>query len=83
MTTCKNALTAYLIVLICAVASFGQAPPEIKAKLDAKIKQLASLSTDPEIVNAVKTHNATPASDQPVLRPGGAPSATPLPLVLC
>jgi hypothetical protein len=58
----KNALTSYLIVLICAVAGFGQAPPEIKAKLDAKIKQLGSLSTDPEIVNAVKAHNATPGS---------------------
>jgi len=60
--TCKNALTAYLIVLICAVAGFGQAPPEIKVKLDAKIKQLASFGTDPEIVNAVKAHNATPAT---------------------
>jgi len=59
--TCKNALTACLIVLICAVAGVGQAPPEIKAKLDAKIKQLASLASDPEVVNAVKAHNATPA----------------------
>jgi hypothetical protein len=62
ITTCKNALTAYLIVLICTVAGFGQAPPEIKAKLDAKIKQLASLGTDPEVVNAVKAHNAAPAT---------------------
>ncbi len=59
---CKNALTASLIVLICAVAGFGQTPPEIKATLDDKIKQLAPLSTDPEIVNAVKAHNATPAT---------------------
>jgi len=62
ITICKNTLTAYLIVLICAVAGFAQAPPDIKAKLDAKIKQLALLSTDPEIVNAVKAHNATPAT---------------------
>ena len=59
---CKNVHTACLIVLICAVAGFGQAPLEIKAKLDAKIKQLASLSTDPDIVNATKAHNATPAT---------------------
>ncbi len=60
--TCKNSLAGCLIVLICAVAGFGQAPPEIQAKLDAKIKQLASLSTDPELVNAAKVHNATPAT---------------------
>jgi hypothetical protein len=62
MTACKKALTAHLIVIMCAIAGWGQAPPEIKAKLDAKIKQLTALSTDPEIVNAVKAHNATPAS---------------------
>jgi len=62
ITTWKNAFTACLIVLICAVAGFGQAPPEIKARLDAEIKRLASLSADPEIVTAVKAHNATPAS---------------------
>lgn len=50
------------IVLICTAAALAQAPPEIKAKLYAEIKQLASLSTDPEIVNAVKAHNAAPAS---------------------
>ncbi len=62
MTTWKNALTVGLMVLICGVASVGQAPPEIKAKLDIKIKQLAALSTDPEVVKAVKAHNATPES---------------------
>jgi len=58
----KDALTACLIFLSCTVAGFGQAPPEIKAKLDVEIKHLASLSTDPEIVNGVKAHNATAAS---------------------
>jgi hypothetical protein len=43
----KNALSTCVIVLICAGASFGQAPPEIKTKLDAEIQQLQSLSTDP------------------------------------
>ncbi len=62
MTSYRNALSASLILLISSVAGFGQAPPEIKAKLDVEIRQLASLSTDAEIVNAVKVHNATPAS---------------------
>src|SRR5579863_4373331 len=64
MTTYKNPLAACLITLICAVAGFGQAPPDIKAKLDVKIKQLVSISTDPEVVNAVKAHNAAPASPE-------------------
>lgn len=61
MTTCKNALTGSWMVSICVIASLGQAPPEIKAKLDAKIKQLAVFSTDSEIVKEVKAHEATPA----------------------
>jgi hypothetical protein len=64
MTSWKNTFTSCLTVLICAVASFSQAPPEIKSKLDAKIKQLSSFSTDPEIVNAVKAHNATPPAGE-------------------
>jgi hypothetical protein len=62
ITTCKKALSASLIVLICAVTGLGQAPAEIRTKLDVKIKQLAGFSSDPEIVNAVKAHNATPAT---------------------
>jgi hypothetical protein len=57
MTT-RMGVLAGLMVSICALGSFGQAPPEIKAKLDAKIKQLAAFSTDPEIVKEVKAHNA-------------------------
>jgi hypothetical protein len=62
MTTSKKALAPCLLILISVSASLGQAPPEIKAKLDAKIKQLAAFSTDPEIVKEVKAHNAAPAS---------------------
>lgn len=58
----KHLLTGSLIFLACAASGFGQAPAEIKAKVDAEIKHLAPLSTDPEIVNAVKSHNATAAS---------------------
>lgn len=62
--THNRALTASLFLLISALTTSAQAPPEIKAKLDAKIKQLSSFTTDPEIVNAVKAHNSTPASGE-------------------
>jgi hypothetical protein len=62
MTAWKNAFTPCLMILICVSAGLGQAPPEIKVKLDAKIKQLAAFSTDSEIVKEVKAHNAAPAS---------------------
>jgi len=62
----KNTTAAFVIILICVLAIFAQAPPAIKAKLDDKIKELATLSTDPEIVNPVKAHNATPASGEEV-----------------
>ncbi len=62
-TKYRNILPA-MIVFICAVAGLGQAPPEIKAKLDAEIQALTPLSTDAEIVNAVKAHNAaTPSAE--------------------
>lgn len=52
------------MVVICILTSVGQAPPEIKAKLDAKIQTLTPLSTDSEIVNAVKAYNAaTPSAE--------------------
>jgi len=57
----KNALSTCVILLVCGPTSFGQAPPEIKGKLDAEIKQLQSLSTDPQVVSAVKAHNSAPA----------------------
>jgi hypothetical protein len=60
----KQTLITTLTVLLCSFAAVGQAPPEIKAKLDGKIRQLRALSTDPEIVNAVKAHNATPATGE-------------------
>lgn len=50
------------LLSVCGVAALAQAPPEIKAKLDLKIKQLSRYSTDPQVVNAVKAHNATPPS---------------------
>ena len=64
MIPLNKIVAALALVALCSVAGVGQAPPEIKARLDAKIRQLASLSADPEIVSAVKAHNATPASGE-------------------
>jgi hypothetical protein len=62
-TSCKNAICVVVLIL-CATVAFSQAPPEIQAKLDAKIKQLTSLGADPEVVKAVKAHNAAaPSAD--------------------
>lgn len=59
----KAALTAALAILV-STAGFSQAPPELKAKFDAKVKQLQSFSTDPQVVSAVKAYNATPPSPE-------------------
>ncbi len=41
-----------------AVAGFAQSmTAELKAKVDAKVRQLQGLSTDPTVVAAVKAHN--------------------------
>ena len=51
-----------LAFLISAAACFAQAPPELQAKLSAEIKQLQLFSADPQVINAVRTYNATPPS---------------------
>jgi hypothetical protein len=57
-TSTKQWTTAFLVAVLLAVTGFSQSPPpEIKASLDIKIKQLQSWSTDPAIVAAVKAHN--------------------------
>jgi hypothetical protein len=57
---CKAVLTA--AVIFFSSFSFSQAPPELKAKFDAKVKELQRLSSDAEVVSAVKTYNSTPPS---------------------
>jgi hypothetical protein len=49
-----------LVGLGFAVLSLAQAPPDLQLKLNAKVKQLENLSTDPAIVGAVKEYNANP-----------------------
>ena len=66
--------TAALSALFLAANGFGQSlPPEIKANLDNKIKQLQAWSADPAIVAAVKAHNSNmPAADKAMTNEGWA-----------
>jgi hypothetical protein len=67
MDSSKNPwVAAAIAALVFAGTGFGQAlTPEVKARVDGKIKQLQPWSTDPAIVAAVKAHNASmPAEDK-------------------
>jgi hypothetical protein len=64
-TTAKSIMKMATVLLVAATASFAQAPPELQAKLNAKIKQLEGFSTDSQVVGAVKTYNSTaPSAEQ-------------------
>lgn len=62
MITARNAAWATTAAILISAVCFAQAPPEIKARFDAKVKQLQHFSTDPQIVSAVKSYNATTPS---------------------
>ena len=56
--------TAALSVVFLTGTGFSQSmSPEIKAKVEAKAKQLQSWSSDPAIVSAVKAHNTNPPAE--------------------
>lgn len=57
------AAAAGLAALAFAATSQAQPAGELKAKVDAKIKQLQPWSVDPGLVAAVKAHNANPPAD--------------------
>ena len=65
-TSTKLWNAAALSAIFFAATAFSQSlPPEIKANLDKKIKQLQSWSVDPAIIAAVKAHNSNmPAEDR-------------------
>ena len=65
-TSTKLWNAAALSAVFLVGTAFSQSlPPEIKANLDNKIKQLQSWSADPAIVAAVKAHNSNmPAEDK-------------------
>lgn len=62
-TACKAALITALAIL-GATSGFSQAPPELKSKVDAKVKELERFSTDPQVVSAVKSYNSTTPSSE-------------------
>jgi hypothetical protein len=50
-------------MMLNAVA-FGQSlPPDIKTKVEVKLRQLQAWSTDPAVVSAVKAHNVSPPAE--------------------
>jgi hypothetical protein len=60
----KIKIAKLFLLLICAVASFGQAPPELQAKLTPEIKQLQAIAVDPQVISAVKSYNSTTPSPE-------------------
>jgi hypothetical protein len=62
MIPLKRVHLTSLAVLVLLASGLAQAPPALKSKVDAEVKQLRYLSTDPKLVSAVKAFNATPAS---------------------
>src|SRR5260221_13104000 len=63
MMVLKKTLMFAAMVAVLAVSGMAQAPAEIKSKLDAQIKLLQAISADPQVVAAVKAHNAAPSAD--------------------
>jgi hypothetical protein len=51
---------AVLAALAASTCLAQDLPPEIKAKIETRIKQLEYLSTDPHVVDAVKAYDASP-----------------------
>jgi hypothetical protein len=62
MAIMKRAQAVFLVALALAATGLAQAPQ--KAKVDAEVKQMRYLSTDPKLVSAVKTYNSTPLSPE-------------------
>jgi hypothetical protein len=59
----------FISIAAIAVTSFGlqgsgqTLPDDVKSKIDARVKQMQSWSTDVTIVSAVKAHNARPPAE--------------------
>ena len=63
-STVKFAMEAAIASFVIVAASFAQAPPELQAKLHAKMPNLEAISSEAAVVTAVKAYNATPASPE-------------------
>ena len=57
-------LAAVAVLILAAGAEAQSLSPEVKTKVDAKVKELRSWSTDPAFVSAVKSHNAGQSADE-------------------
>lgn len=62
--TSRKVLKIAVALLACSSASFGQAPPELQAKLTADIKHLQAIAADPQVISAVKSYDSTPPSPE-------------------
>jgi len=62
IATIKARLRWIGMPLLFSAIGFGQAPPELQAKLNAQIKHLEAISSDPQVINAAKTYNTTTPS---------------------
>ena len=54
------AAVAALLLVASGVSTAASLPAELEAKVNAKLQALKSWSTDPQIVSAVKSYNASP-----------------------
>ena len=61
--TSKISITT-AILLFAAAASSAQAPPDLQPKLTAEIKHLETISSDAQVVGAVKANNSTVPSPE-------------------
>src|SRR5437763_1206393 len=60
----KSLAATAVAALILASAGEAQPPTgELKAKVEAKMKELATWGVNPEVVSAVKDHNTNPPPD--------------------
>ena len=71
-TTPGLAAVAALILLSGAAAQ--PLAPELKAKIDAKVKELQGWGSDPVIVAAVRQHNAALTADEKAMTTRSGPS---------
>jgi hypothetical protein len=62
MATFKAVCIFMAALVVLVVAGAAEVPPELKTKLDAKVKQLERISADPQVISAVKSYNSTPLS---------------------
>jgi hypothetical protein len=61
--TRKSILGLAVIVVVTTLAAAQAVPADVRAKFDAKVSELKALSSDPQVVSAVKGYNTNPPAD--------------------